>query len=231
MSKTALSIAAALMAATALSTSAQAGGIRLGFGFPLGVFAASQAMASGPGGGHRDAEQSRSLSRSHSEQHAPRCVKHAAPKEDVAEAPVRKVKRAAPKEEVAEAPVRKVKRVAPKVEVAEAPAARPHKLIKTAKLEDTSVVNDVAPVAAETSDAHADAVFSTPAPTTQVSNITGTQSTPTAVRTASLSTRETAPVAEQAPKPAAKTKIAPEVKRLCRKISAAIAGLLEIPCD
>ena len=246
MSKTILNITAALMAATALGTPAQAGGIRLGFGFPLGVFAASQVLASGPGGGHHDVERPRSLSRG--EEHAPRIVKHSAPKEEVAEAPVRKVRRAAPKDVVAEAPVRKVKhaapkdvvaeapvrkvrRVAPKVEVAETPAPRPHALIKTAKLEDPLVVNDVTPAEASNSAAHADAVFASPAPTAQFSSITGTQSTPTAVRTASLATRVTPSVTEPAPKPAAKSKIAPEVKRLCRKFSAAIAGLIEIPCD
>jgi hypothetical protein len=234
MSKTALSLAAALMAATAISTSAQAGGVRLGFGFPLGVFAASQLMASGPGGGHHDAERPRSLSRSHSEEDAPRRVKRAAPKEDVAEAPVRKVKRAAPQEEVAEAPVRKVKRAAPKVDVAEAPAPRPRKLVKTAKLEDTSVANDVTPETADNAAAHTDAMFSQPVPKVEASNMTGTQSTPAAVRIASLAPRKaatTVTTAEPASEPSSKIKITPEIRRLCRKFSAAIAGMIDIPCD
>lgn len=40
MSKSALALAAAVLAATTLSNAANAGGIRLGFGFPLGSFVA-----------------------------------------------------------------------------------------------------------------------------------------------------------------------------------------------
>ncbi|MEQ1653470.1 MAG: hypothetical protein ABL897_13350, partial [Hyphomicrobium sp.] len=40
MTKTALTLAAALLTCTTLSSAAEAGGIRVGFGFPLGSFVA-----------------------------------------------------------------------------------------------------------------------------------------------------------------------------------------------
>jgi len=52
MTRTALTIAVALIAGTTLSNVANAGGVRLGFGFPLGSFVAKPFQGSSLGGGY-----------------------------------------------------------------------------------------------------------------------------------------------------------------------------------
>ena len=52
MTRTALTIAVALIAGTTLSNAANAGGVRLGFGFPLGSFVAKPFQGSSLGGGY-----------------------------------------------------------------------------------------------------------------------------------------------------------------------------------
>ena len=221
-----LALAAALLATTTLTSAAYAGGgVRVGFGFPLGSFVAHEHQNYTP---------------------TPRYERHcekpqrAARHEERYEAPVHKVSRPAPKVEVAEdepAP-RKVKH-APKVEVAEeTPAPRVVRVkavkepapIQTAKLEDKNVISDAAPL-----------IYVPEAP--PASNFTGTQSTPAAFRTAALSPpaiKEEAKVeTPKVEKIAKAAKDEPKVtaalpsgaKRLCRRFSAAIAGLIDIPCE
>ena len=232
MTKTTLTLAAALLAGTTLSSAANAGGIRVGFGFPLGSFVAHQ---------HQNYTPAPS-SNYRAEKHCDKPVR-AARHEVREEAPVRKVRRPAPKVEVAEeAPApRKIKR-GPKVEVAEeAPAPRVVKVkaaaepapVQVAKLEDNTIQNDATP-----------SIYVPEAPV--VSNFTGTQSTPAVIRTASINpavVKDEAKVdepkvvkvekVEKAEKDAPKAKIAvaSEGKRLCRRFSAAIAGLIDVPCE
>ncbi len=247
MTKKTLALAATIIATATLSNAANAGGLRvgLGFGFPLGSFVAREHQ-SDTGHSykqHNSYSKPRAVARNHHDD----------------EAPVRKAKRAAPKPapkvEVAEAPVRKVKRVAPKVEVAEAP--RPRKIVKlpkvskpvaepvevkTAKLEDPATVTDETP-----------SIYVPETPPAAVeSNVTGTQSTPAVTRTAAVTvepdpaataaepvkaepeTVETPKVektAEVKTEPKAKSDVPATVKRLCRRFSAAIAGLIDVPCE
>lgn len=241
MSKKTLALAATIIATATLSNAANAGGLRvgLGFGFPLGNFVAREHQ-SDTGRSykqHNSYSKPRAVARSHDD-----------------DAPVRKAKRAAPKVEVADAPARKVKRVAPKVEVAEAPRSR--KIVKlpkvskpvaapvevqTAKLEDNVTVTDETPSIY---------VPETP-PAAEDANFTGTQSTPAVARTAAV-TIEPDPVAEPAKaepqkaeepkaektvelksevKSESKSDVPATVKRLCRRFSAAIAGLIDVPCE
>lgn len=241
MTKKTLVLAATLIATATLSNAANAGGLRvgLGFGFPLGNFVAREHQSDTGHSykSHNSYSKPRAVARSHHDD----------------EAPVRKAKRVAPKVEVVEAAPRKVKRVAPKVEVAEAP--RPRKIVKlpkvskpvaepvevkTAKLEDPATVTDETP-----------SIFVPETPPAAVgSNVTGTQSTPAVTRTAAV-TIEPDPALEPAKvetekvepkvektvelktevKSEQKTELPGTVKRLCRRFSAAIAGLIDVPCE
>lgn len=233
MSAKALALAAALLATTAISTSANAGGVRLGFGFPLGSFTAHPNLSSGPAGTARGRDTAE-----HCEK--PRVARSYHNDDD--DAPVRKAKRA-PKVEVADdepAPKKIAKQH--KNEVADEPAAE----VKTAKLEtkdaDTKTVNHAAPV-----------IFIPETPVA-VPALSGTQSTPAPIKVASLEPVEikqpqvmaaVVPVAEPlktevmtetksevktTPKTETKSSVALEAKKLCRRFSAAIAGLIDVPC-
>ena len=114
MTKTTLAaLAAALLAGSTFSATANAGGgVRVGFGFPLGSFVAHP---------HQNYNQSSSYGYKKSCDKPVRAARHI----EREEAPVRKAHRAAPKVEVAEKPAPKVIKRAPKVEVAEeAPVRR-----------------------------------------------------------------------------------------------------------
>jgi len=233
-SKTTLTIAA-LMAACTLSGTAEAGGVRLQFGGPLGSFVAHPHLSSGPGGTMRNQSYA---SEDSGREHCP---------------PKHTFRRPAPKVEVAEeAPVRRVRKPAPKVvEVAEeAPAVRKVPKapapVRTAKLEDKTVATDATP-----------AIFVPDSP--PATNFTGTQSTPAPVRTAAIDPKDTAgqsgaatenktevvvlPVVDENAKtePVKADKVEKaEVKsettettttKLCRRFSAAIAGLIDVPCN
>jgi hypothetical protein len=212
MTKSTLTLAAALLAGTTLSSAANAGGIRVGFGFPLGSFIAHSAQS-------YNAEPS----------YGRHCDKpsHVARHEEY---------RPAHKVDVAddEPAPRKIKKT-PKIETAdETPASAP---IKTAKLEDKNVVSDVTP--------------SIYVPETPVTNFTGTQSTPSPLTTSSTTpavVKDEAKVDEpkvekvekidkvektdSADKDEPKAKIASSTaKRLCRRFSAAVAGLIDVPCE
>lgn len=231
MTKITLTLAAALLASTTLSGAAIAGGIRVGFGFPLGSFVAHE---------HQNYSSAPSYS---ANKHCDKPVR-AARHEVREEAAVRKVSHRAPKVEVAndEPAPRKIKR-APKVEVAEeeAPAprvikAKPAEIqapVQVANLDDKAVTSDAAP--------------SIYVPESPVTEFKGTQSTPAAITTASVTSAVVKDVAkveqpkiekvvtieQDEPKAKAKTETgtASTAKRLCRRFSAAIAGLIDVPCE
>ena len=249
MTTKALALAAALLTATSLTTAANAGGVRVGFGFPLGNFTAHPNLSSGPGGtargrgSYEHCAKPKAQARSHHN--------------DGDEAPVRKAKRASKVEVAEEAPAPKKVHRKPKVEVAEEePAPRvvkakleePAAEVKTAKLETKTV-------------SHADPVIFIPEAPVNVPQLSGTQATPAPVKVASLGPVEMKapntnvaelPVADplkstaavkaiEEPKPVkteAKTEAKSEtkksaasgVKTLCRRFSAAVAGLIDVPC-
>lgn len=246
-------LAAALLATTSFCTLAEAGGIRLGMGGPLGSFTAHPYHSSGPGGSGAERHSS------------PHCQPHVVARSyHHEEAAVHHVRRPAPKIEVAEeepAP-RKVRRPAPKIEVQDdAPPvtvakAKPVKVdpqpeVKTAKLEDKTTITDTAP-----------AIFIPDSPA-EKAKYSGTQSTPAPAKTAALGpTTSTYTAAIDTPavkaeplKSEAVVKPAEAVKpvkvektaktgsdetkkaestssmtKICRKFSAAIAGLITVPC-
>ena len=212
MTKIALTLAAALLAGTTLSNDANAGGIRLGFGMPLGSFVAhsNQSYNSKPSSGYGEKKCAKKAAP------ARHYVKHEEP------APRKVVKHTAPKKiEVAEeAPVRHIKKAV------KAPVA-----VQTATLEDKSVISDAAPsiVVPETPPA---------------AEVTGTQATP-AIETANVTTETAAAVTEavktepakvetakvETQEPKRKINLTSEAKRVCRRFSAAIAGLIDVPCE
>ena len=183
MTKTTLTLAAALLAGTTLSNTASAGGIRVGFGFPLGSFVAhsNQSYAGDGYGYQRHCDRERSARRMrHTKIAASRKVKH-----------TRKVQTA-------------------KVKPAPAPT------IKTAKLEGK--------------------LESNPATTTEIAKTT-TAPIATGSVTPAKETKESAPVSTAANikssepvKLDLKTSVA-EAKKVCRRYSAAIAGLIDVPCN
>jgi len=232
MTKKTITLAALVLASTALATSANAGGIRLSFGGPLGSFVAHPNLSSGPGGTTRE--------------------KHCA-KPAYAEHHYSKPSYVGRRNDDDEAPVRRVRHTAPKVEVAEeAPA--PRKIaeksskpaeVKTAKLEDKGTISDAAPV-----------IFIPDAPA-PVAEFTGTQSTPAAVRSAALAPepattpieaseleaksepkKDEATVSEAKPAKTEATEKSEKAEKsgtlankVCRRFSAAVAGLITVPCD
>ncbi len=237
MTKTTLAaLAAALLAGSTFSATANAGGgVRVGFGFPLGSFVAHP---------HQNYNQSSSYGYKKSCDKPVRAARHI----EREEAPVRKAHRAAPKVEVAEKPAPKVIKRAPKVEVAEeAPVRRVVKKVvqvQTAKLDEKAVTTDAAPTvfvpaapaaAAETT-APAAAPVETAAVTPPATSTTVTPAADAAV--AAPAVKEEAKVEapktekiEKAEKDTPKVKISTDVKRLCRRFSAAIAGLIDVPCE
>ena len=204
MTKTTLALAAALLAGTTLTSVANAGGVRVGFGFPLGSFIAhsNQSYSGESYGSGRNCHKPRYAARR--------------------------------QYEAAAAPVRKIKR-APKAAVAYK-VSKPE--VQTAKLEDKLITND------ETTTE----IAKTPA-----SDVSGTQSTASTTTTAVLdkadkaaatttpaTTKFEAPKVEKVAtvektetsgKAEQKTISVPAAKRLCRRFSAAIAGLVDVPCQ
>jgi hypothetical protein len=173
-----------------LTSAANAGGIRVGFGFPLGSFIAHSAQNSMDDGYSRRYERRQRSYRAET-------------------APVRKAK-----------PVSKV--------ATAKPVAKP--VIKTAKLED-KLASDPAttPDIAKTSDV-------TTGSTTQTSPTPASNAAP-AVTTNTTAATETAKVEKVATVDKTQTeeksdaaKAAPE-KQICRRYSAAIAGLVDVPCN
>ena len=237
MSKTINTLATLFVAAIAIPGAAEAGGIRLQFGGPLGTFVAHPHLSSGPGGTMRNRSyaESRSSYSAHCKQR------------ELAQA--RKARQIEVARQTAQA--RKAREIAEarrdKIEIAERAAVKA-KAVQTAKLEDKLVASD------------APAIFvpESPAPDAR---FTGTQSTPAPARTAAVDTNEAntgtgveaedktevvvLPVVEENDPKAAETTQAtpveakPEKKetnttvaeKICRRFSAAIAGLITVPCN
>jgi hypothetical protein len=191
MTRTTLTIAAALLAGTAFTSAANAGGVRLGFGFPLGSFVAhSNQSYSGGGYGHDNCDHQRYAARR----------RHHRP------AQVAKAKRS------------------PKVEVASKPDKQP---IKTAKLEDKTVTDsstttEIAKTPATAASTTTPAATTTPAKTEEPKTI---EKTATVEKTASVET-------SSSDKTDTKTNaVTAKVKHVCRRFSAAVAGLVDVPCQ
>ena len=218
MTTKALTLAALMLATTTLASTAEAGGVRLQFGGPLGSFVAHPNQSSGPGGTARNQHYAKPAAHHYAK------PSYVGRKHQEEEAPVRHAKkRAAPKIEVAETPApRKVRK--PKV-VIEKPELSEQVEVQTAKLDDKSVVSDASP-----------SIYVPQAPVA-AAEVTGTQSTAAVIRTAALSPEpETAvvaadPKAEEKTEPAKVEKSDTAASKICRRFSAAIAGLIEIPCD
>lgn len=187
MTKITLTLAAALLAGTTLTSAANAGGLRVGFGFPLGSFIAHSAQNSMDDGYSRRHERRRRVY-------------------EAERAPVRKAK-----------PVNKVAAAKPVAKPA------PKQVITTAKLED-KLSSDPATTTeiAKTSDVTTASTTpaSTPAPavtntttaeTAKVEKVATVDKTTTEAKS---NTSETAPA-----------------KQICRRYSAAIAGLVDVPCN
>ena len=217
MTTKALTLAALMLASTTLVSTAEAGGIRLSFGGPLGYFTAHPNHSSGPGGTARNEHYAKPTAHNYAK------PSYVGRKHQEDEAPVRHVKRAAPKIEVAEetpAP-RKIRK--PKV-VIEKPEVTEQVEVQTAKLDDKSVISDASP-----------SIY-VPGTPVAASEFTGTQSTQAVVRTAALTPAPEVAVAttdvkqEEASKPVKAEKKETTAAKICRRFSAAIAGLIEIPC-
>ncbi len=250
MTKPIRTLAALFLAASALSSAAEAGGVRLQFGGPLGSFTAHPHLSSGPGGTARYANsQQRSYKR-----HVSKPAYAAAARRKAPTAVIAQPQRRAPNVDVAQSEPRKAKIA----------IERPAKVtpVHTAKLEDKAVTTDAAPLIN--------------VPRTPEVPVVGTQSTPSAVQQAPVTAVETlktetaalpqpeakpavsvAPDAEPqkdtvavtetpaAPAPATVEAAAEPVKeeakdaaksgsmanRICRRFSAVIAGLIEVPCE
>lgn len=190
MTKITLTLAAALLAGTTLTSAANAGGIRVGFGFPLGSFIAHSAQnAMEDSYNHRRYERRRRAYR--------------------AEAPV--VRKAKPQRKV----------------IAAKPITRPisRPAVKTAKLEDKLASNpETTTEIAKTSDVTT--ASTTPAETTPATTVADTATTSTS-DTRKVATETKATPADKS----AVKKIAAEAKQICRRYSAAIAGLVDVPCN
>lgn len=207
MTKTTLALAAALLAGTTLTSAANAGGVRVGFGFPLGSFVAhSNQSYSGEGyGSGRDCHK----------------LRYAARRRYVAEA----------------APVRKIKR-APRAAVAYK-VSKP--AVQTAKLEDRLITNDETTTeiaktpATDVSGTQSTASTSTttPAVIDKESDKAATTTTPATAKVEAPKIEKVATVekTETSGKAEQKTISVPAAKRVCRRFSAAIAGLVDVPCQ
>jgi len=192
MTKITLTLAAALLAGTTLTSAANAGGIRVGFGFPLGSFIAHSAQNSMDDGYSRRYERRRRINEARS-------------------APVRKAK-----------PVSKVASAKPVVR----PSVKP--VVKTAKLEDRLESNPATTTEiAKTSDVTT--ASTTPAPTSTPAATTSTPSTTAATEPAKV--EKVATVDKTPTEQTSQTaKTAPQ-QQICRRYSAAIAGLVDVPCN
>ena len=223
MTKFAIALAAAaLLAAPNFSSTAEAGGVRLGFGFPLGSFVARP---------HQSYDSAPSY----------RAQKRVAKKPAAA--------RAARTEEAA---VRKAHKPKAKVEIAEKAPVKRYRtpaMVKTAKIENKSVVSDAAPtirVPVPT------AVVATPevaaatpeVKTTETTPVVATETTPVTTQTAAVEPAPAAAVQDvvkvEEPKTETvattvkeepKVSVSSKAKRVCRRFSAAVAGLIDIPCE
>ena len=207
MTKTTLALAAALLAGTTLTSAANAGGVRVGFGFPLGSFIAhSNQSYSGEGyGSGRNCHKPRYAARR--------------------------------QYEAAAAPVRKIKR-APKAAVAYK-VSKPE--VQTAKLEDKLITNDETTTEiAKTPASDVSGTQSTASTSTTTTAVLDKETDKAATTTTPAMAKVEAPKVEKVAtvektetsgKAEQKTISVPAAKRVCRRFSAAIAGLVDVPCQ
>jgi hypothetical protein len=191
MTKITLALTAALLAGTTLTHAANAGGIRVGFGFPLGSFVAHQNQSyAGNGYGYgRHCDRERRVRRTY---------------------------------RTKAASVRKVKRHH-KIDVAQAKPA-PAPIAKTVKLENKLESNPATTTEIAKASSSTNTKDSTAQPTTTAST------TPTATETAKTEKVATVEKTSADGKADLKT-VTTAVKQVCRRYSAAIAGLIDVPCN
>lgn len=215
MTNKTLTLATLMLATTALTTGAEAGGVRLMFGGPLGMFNAHPHMSSGPGGNWR-------------------YNRHIARPDYFDEPSYRRIRRPVPVEVVDEAPARRV---------VKAKTEETSNEVKTAKTDDKSTTADSTPTIFIPESPPLTGTQSTPAPEhtaalapTVVSKAEDT-TTQIPVKQEPLKTSDVAPAAPETTAPA-KSETADKdeprktgaMKKLCRRFSAAVAGLIDVPC-
>jgi hypothetical protein len=223
MNRTAIALAAALIAGSSVTTAAQAG-VKLGFGLPLGVFVASQLAQGAHNASRRNHyENMRAQNR---QAKAARAAKAAAAKQAAAK------RQAIARAEAAEA------RAKAKAQAARVAARNAE--TKTAKVEAPQVTTEAGPV------------INVPSTPTPVAATVPAAATVTAIETAKIeeindAVKIEAPKSEQsqqvvsiepteAPVVEAKAEVKSEpaankAERICRRFSAAIAGLNDVPCE
>jgi hypothetical protein len=257
MSRTALALAGALLATTTFCSAASAGGIRLGMGGPLGSFTAHPTLSSGPAGtgaerhgGYERHCEPRVAARSRdydppSHLRGPRSV----PKVEVAD------DQPAP-HKFRHVPLPKEDRDDPPAKAAKAKPAH----VETAKLEDKTTISDAAPsIVVPESPPQLIGTQSTPAPvhtaslgpvpdkpsdTTSLSeSMTEPLKSEAAVTPVNdgkpAATEEKADKVEKVekaektdrPEKSGKKVTAAATPKLCRKFSAAVAGMISVPCE
>lgn len=247
MSKTINTLAALFIAAITLPSTAEAGGVRLQFGGPLGTFVAHPNLSSGPGGTMKNRGYGKSQ---HSYQAEAKQRAMSKARKFAAEREARAIARAR-KAELARAAAADARRQ--RIEL----ATRKAQSIQTAKADNTvKTISDPVVVIPDS-------------PAAQV-NFTGTQSSPATARTAALDahnatsatgveadaktevvvlpvveakdveTAQTVQTAQTAPTtvPETSNQVTSSVSRaasevantVCRRFSAAVASLIEVPC-
>lgn len=221
MTTKALTLAALVIAAGSLSSAAEAGGVRLQFGGPLGSFVAHPHLSSGPGGTARGSLYA----------HKPSYAKPSyVGRMNHDDGPARKVVRHKPKVDVAERAqpvVRKLKK---------APA------VQVAKAEDPSVTSDAAPsIFVPDSPPSAASGFSgtqsTPAAVRTAEAVTEKDAAEAGVAPEDKTEVVVLPVIEddaksEAAEPAVSpVKVSGIAEKICRRFSAAIASLVTVPCE
>lgn len=247
MTKSISTLAALFLAASALSSAAEAGGgVRLQFGGPLGSFVAHPHLSSGPGGTARYANSYKR----HMSKPAYAAARRTAPSLAIAQE-----QRRAAKVDVAQAQPRKAK-----IAIEHPAKVAP---VHTAKLEDKTVTSDAAPLinVPRTPEVPVVGTQSTPATVTTVEPVkTNTAAlqpevvTPTVSVAPDAEPQKNAETAVVTPATAAlvpveaatepvkaettaetatgeKRKSDSMASRICRRFSAVIAGLVEVPCE
>ncbi len=211
MTKFAIALAAAaLLAAPSFSSNAEAGGIRLGFGFPLGSFVARphQSYNAGP---------------SYQQQ----CAKKAAREARLAAA--RRQAAAARQAQIEKAQAQKYAAAEKSAQIKRAKAAE---AVQTAKVDSKPVTTDAAPTV-YVPVANATATPESTAPVTETAAVTTEPAKTAALETAT--TTETVPDVKKVEKAVVEksnVKVSTATaKRVCRRFSAAIAGLIDVPCE
>lgn len=203
MTKIAIALAAAaLISAPSFSSTAEAGGIRLGFGFPLGSFVARPHQSYGAPSGYQQY-----------------CAKKAA----------REARYAAARQQEAAARKAQAQKMAALEKSAQIKRAKAAEAIQTAKVETKPVTTDAAPTV------YVPVNTATTATTPVVNTAATTTTTTEPAKTAALEpVVEKAPVVEEVKTVKVEkstVNISANAKRVCRRFSAAIAGLIDVPCE